>query len=177
MASAVVERLVAPDFLSALQEVVHDMLCVLSAQAQTATELGLDHLDSREQADLIVSGIAALLDPAKAPAVPDAALAAEVAAISYRDWTFSLVLLPDGRRAVKMVAALEDARGGDRPPFVTSRTVAIRGSVAEAALRAILSLEEHEARERFQVRGKVMLNPHDPPRPPARRPEEAAADA
>jgi hypothetical protein len=89
-------------------------------------------------------------------------------------WSFEPAVLPDGTVAVRAIADLEDHLHPGRT-FRTSRSAPLRVSgsqtpgevVVDAALRAVLSIEEHEIREQLVLDGKRSqpLDPHALPDP------------
>ena len=89
-------------------------------------------------------------------------------------WTFEAAVLPDGTVAVKAIADLPDHIHPGRT-FRTSRSAPLRVAgqrtpgdvVMDAALRAVLSIEEHEIREQLLLDGKRSqpLDPHALPAP------------
>jgi hypothetical protein len=89
-------------------------------------------------------------------------------------WSFEPAVLPDGTVAVRAIADLEDHLHPGRT-FRTSRSAPLRVSgsqtpaevVVDAALRAVLSIEEHEIREQLVLDGKRSqpLDPHTLPTP------------
>lgn len=89
-------------------------------------------------------------------------------------WSFEPAVLPDGTVAVRTIAALSDHLHPGRT-FRTSRSAPLRVSgsqtpgevVVDAALRAVLSIEEHEIREQLTLDGKRSqpLDPHTLPAP------------
>lgn len=169
-AEAVLERLTAPDALAAVSEIVHDMLVGPVGLKRMAAVEGVEEpLNSREEAGLVTTALAQHLCRRSEPLPPDEVLAAQVQALSYKDWRFSFVRRGD-ERSVRVLATVENAYRPDSS-FSTSRTVTIERTVSEAALHAVLSIEEHEARERLFLHGKRVLSPHDPVRLPAARPD------
>ena len=173
--TAVVDRLAQPDALAAIAEIVHDMLTLIFLNGFAAAE-GLEELlGSRDQADVITAAIAgALRGSAGGTLPPDEVLAARVQALAYKDWRFDLVRRGE-HRAIRVVAPLPNAYRPERT-FTTSRTVTITRSVEEAALQAVLWIEEHEARERLSLRGKRVLSPHDLAPYPEASPKPRALD-
>lgn len=164
-ASAVLARLQEPDVLAALAEVVHDMLVgPIEANRMSGLEDLEPLMDSRQQAEVIAAAVAAALGRRRLELPSPQVLAAAVDALAYKDWSFSLVQ-SWGRPAVRVVATVENAYRSE-VSFTTSRTVTIERGVAEAALQAVLWIEEHEARERLTLGGHRVLNPHEPPRFP-----------
>lgn len=89
-------------------------------------------------------------------------------------WSFEPAVLPDGTVAVRAIADLEDHLHPGRT-FRTSRAAPLRVAdgqspgqvVVDAALRAVLSIEEHEIREQLVLDGKRSqpLDPHSLPQP------------
>ena len=89
-------------------------------------------------------------------------------------WRFEPALLPDGTVAVKVIADLSDHVHPGRT-FRTSRSAPLRVTadqspgevVVDAALRAVLSIEEHEIREQLTLDGRRAqpLDPHTLPAP------------
>jgi hypothetical protein len=98
-------------------------------------------------------------------------------------WTFEPAVLPDGTVAVRVVADLEDRLHPGRT-FRTSRAAPLRIAggqppgevVADAALRAVLSIEEHEIREQLLLDGRRSqpLDPHQLPSPTNTGPRSSA---
>ena len=89
-------------------------------------------------------------------------------------WSFEPAVLPDGTVTVRAIADLEDHLHPGRT-FRTSRSAPLRVSgsqtpaavVVDAALRAVLSIEEHEIREQLVLDSKRSqpLDPHQLPNP------------
>ena len=89
-------------------------------------------------------------------------------------WSFEPAVLPDGTVAVRAIADLEDHLHPGRT-FRTSRSAPLRVSgsqtpaevVVDAALRAVLSIEEHEIREQLVLDGRRSqpTDPHTLPAP------------
>lgn len=106
--------------------------------------------------------------------VPADEVAEVLRQVQYKDWSFEAVRLPDGTVGAKVIAPLRDHRQPGRL-FRTSRVApaGTRGSVQrrvlEAALRAIMSIEEHEAREELRLGPEQPLDPHVLPPPTNRR--------
>jgi hypothetical protein len=119
--------------------------------------------------------------PAKLP--PDL-VAKVLGGLRYKPgWTFEPAVLPDGTVAVRVVADLEDRLHPGRT-FRTSRAAPLRIAggqppgevVADAALRAVLSIEEHEIREQLLLDGRRSqpLDPHQLPSPTNTGPRSSA---
>lgn len=98
-----------------------------------------------------------------------------LAGLRYKPgWAFEPAVLPDGTVAVRVVADLEDHLHPGRT-FRTSRAAPLRVAdgqspgqvVVDAALRAVLSIEEHEIREQLVLDGRRAqpLDPHQLPSP------------
>ena len=86
-----------------------------------------------------------------------------LADISYRDWTFHVGR--DGERCYLQVRfeELDPETGrvepwGGRKWFLSPHMT--RSEVVQTALKAVLTAEEHEARERFRYRGRAIFGPH-----------------
>ena len=167
-AAEVLARLVAPDAMAAVAEVVHDVILGPIGVNEHAALDGIEQrLGSGDEAALIAAAIADALDRPPTPLPADQVLAGQVLALEYKDWSFDLVLQA-GRPAVRVTAPLENAyRPGEL--FTRSKTVPIRHAAAEAALQAVLWIEEHEARERLRAKGRTVLSPHAPPPYPTRQ--------
>ena len=112
---------------------------------------------------------------ARPATLPVDQVATVLAGLRYKPgWTFEPAVLPDGTVAVRVVADLEDHVHPGRS-FRTSRSAPLRVTgnqspgevVADAALRAVLSIEEHEIRERLILDGRRAqpLDPHTLPDP------------
>ena len=103
----------------------------------------------------------------EAPMPAPQVLAAKVAGLSYKDWTFSLVQLPGGQPAVRVAATLDNTFHPNAP-FRTTQIAAIDGDdVVGAARRAVVQIEEHEVDERLRYNGTAVLDPHAADRVPA----------
>lgn len=77
--------------------------------------------------------------------------------VSYKDWTFRVgVEGKDFWLQVIMWSGVT-AYGGRKWRLSTHMT---RSEVVQTALKAILTAEEHEARERFKYRGEAVYGPH-----------------
>lgn len=98
-----------------------------------------------------------------------------LAGLRYKPgWRFEPAVLPDGTVAVRVVADLEDHVHPGRT-FRTSRSAPLRvtggeppaEAVVDAALRAVLSIEEHEIREQLilDASRSQPLDPHTLPSP------------
>ncbi len=77
--------------------------------------------------------------------------------IEYRGWSFLVLPMGDGfclQAAFYAGGALQ--RG--RKWYVS--THATRSEVVQTALKAVLTAEEHEAREHFRYKGKAIFFPH-----------------
>ena len=158
---AVLERLVEPDGLAAISETVHDMLVGPIEANRMGSADGISApLTSREQAEIITAAIAEGLRPHAGSLPSEQVLAGQVAKLQYKDWRFELIKI-GGHPAVRVVATVENAYKPEAT-FTTSRPVLVKTSVAEAALQAVLSIEEHEARERLSLGGRRVVSPHDP---------------
>lgn len=165
MADTVMDRLIQPDALAALAETVHDMI----VGPILANDLGYregvdDRMGSRDEAAVIVSAIANAFRPGDVALPPPDVLRRQVDALRYKDWCFDLTS-SGGRPAVRVLAIVENAYDSTRT-VTTSRVVPIDRTVVEAALHGVLSLEEHEARERLSLDGQRVLSPHIPPADP-----------
>lgn len=176
VAGAVLDRLCEPDIASTLVEAIQ--LASLSAGAAFSIDSDryLNPYESRVGAEIAVQAFVEEAQrghaaPCEQP--PPEVLAARVGSIRYKPgWDFSLVRLSQTAVGVRVVASVADTRGA-KPEFRTTRvTQIVGGDVASAALRAIMQIEEHEARELFHVGGQRVFDPHDGaiPEPPNRRP-------
>ena len=134
--------------------------------------------DSRVAAQVAATAVVEHLKAvefARPAALAPQLVAKVLARLRYKPgWTFEPAVLPDGTVAVRAVADLEDHVHPGRT-FRTSRAAPLRVAegqtpgdvVVEAALRAVLSIEEHEIREQLVLDGKRTLpvDPHALPAP------------
>lgn len=85
-------------------------------------------------------------------------VSAWLASVSYRDWVFHLGKEPDGRLwlQVRFVADGEDQHGRKwmLSPCMT------KSELIQTAMAAVITAQEHEAREHFLYRGKAVFGPH-----------------
>lgn len=157
----VVDALTAPEVLNQLAEVMHEAL-LSSAHYLYEFEGDRGHFwDSRDCAEVAVSTVRDLVREEERPTTSPADAAkvhAVVSRIAYKDWQFDVVRVGQ-RLAVRVAAAVPNVARPDSA-FETSRKAVIFDDVLEAAFRAIMQLEEHEARERFIVADDRPLNPH-----------------
>lgn len=87
-----------------------------------------------------------------------------VAALSYKDWRFHIAKDGIGLWFMQVHADDSDATNG-RPLHWHGRKWRISmhmtdGEMVQTALKAVLTAEEHEARERFLYLGRAIFGPH-----------------
>jgi hypothetical protein len=184
----VAEQLNTPQFLVGLTEAVHAALRAAQYGWAATQEDGPGEAerpyryenpaDSRVAAQVAASAMVEHLRGqcfARAAAVPPELVGKVLFRVRYKPgWRFEPAVLPDGTAAVRVVADLEDQRHPGEP-FWTSRVAPLAatgkepltGVVLDAALRAVLAIEEHEARERLRLEpdGCRPLDPHELPLP------------
>jgi hypothetical protein len=100
--------------------------------------------------------------------------------VAYKHWTFTLFTLESG-----WLLQPRWTEGGfmqtGRKWYVSS--YATQGEIVQTALKAILTAEEHEVRERFKYKGVAIFGPHLDPnslvtiRHMVKREEKKNADA
>jgi hypothetical protein len=139
--------------------------------AQVAVTAVIEHLQAVEYAR-----------PAK---LPPELVAKVLSGLRYKPgWTFEPAVMPDGTVAVRAIADLEDHLHPGRT-FRTSRSAPLELTkagqppgevVTDAALRAVLSIEEHEIREQLLLDGRRSqpLDPHTLPAPTNTTPKARA---
>ncbi|MCA1832854.1 MAG: hypothetical protein LC750_09040 [Actinobacteria bacterium] len=168
-ATAIVEHLAGPTFMAALTEAIGAAFASARQVHETGDGSVEDPADSGIVAQIATTtGLEYLTGEqlfVRRTEIPAEKIAAIVARLAYKDWSFSAVKLPDGTVGVRVVAPLQDRKGTGRL-FRRSR-VAIAASgatletaVAEAAFQAIMAIEEHEAREELRLGERRPLNPH-----------------
>jgi len=82
---------------------------------------------------------------------------ATLAEVRYLDWNFGYVDTPFPRVTVTSRMPDTNQPGKD---FTVTRYAVVEGDVVEAAYRAVMDLQDHEAREHFFYRGKRVFNSH-----------------
>ena len=82
-----------------------------------------------------------------------------LARIEYGDWTFSC--RPGNGGGTELRVSFDDPEEGRQNGrwWVVSQH-AVKSEVVTTALKAVLTAEEHEARERFRYRGVRIFGPH-----------------
>jgi hypothetical protein len=85
-----------------------------------------------------------------------------LACVDYKDWLFHVGRMGDGYYLQLNFLALVSS---DSPTQWTSRKWyisphACKSEVIQTALKAVLTAEEHEARERFLYKGRAIFGPH-----------------
>ena len=137
-----------------------------------------DPSDSRVAAQVAATAVVERLRAvhfARPAGLPVELVAKVLTGLRYKaGWSFEPAVLPDGTVAVRAVADLEDHLHPGRT-FRTSRAAPLRVAdgqtpgdvVVEAALRAVLSIEEHEKREQLvlDTHRSQPLDPHALPNP------------
>ncbi len=88
-------------------------------------------------------------------------LKATVALIQYKDCTFNV--LEEGSKIFLQITYPALDESGPRTAFARKWLISLdstRGQIVNTAFKAVLTVEEHEARERFTYRGEAVLHPH-----------------
>jgi hypothetical protein len=157
---AVLDRLLAPDVMD---ELVRTATVALS-RAWTAHDLRDDLYacpDGPEPTSRIVLNALAHAVGERPPDPPVSAAeaAAVLSEVAYKDYTFDLLRLPDGTWGVRVEGRFPDSRKPQHRVAVSARGFG-RASILDCAFRAVMALEEHEARERFTYRGERVFDPH-----------------
>ena len=80
-----------------------------------------------------------------------------VALVEYKDWSFRVEPLGDGHFVQVLFNA--DGRGQRGRKWYISK-FACRSEIVQTLLLAVLTAEEHEAREKFTYRGAALFGPH-----------------
>lgn len=78
--------------------------------------------------------------------------------VRYKDWTFRFEPLGDGFFLQVTWVDLGENVWTGRKWYVSSH--ATRSEVVQTALKAVLTAEEHEAREQFKYDGSAVFGPH-----------------
>lgn len=162
ISAGVADVLTDPAVTNELAEIVHESLLSTSNFRSEFEDEPDRFWDSRDCAEIAVATAIEVITERESHryGVADAAKAhALLRDVAYKDWRFDVVRNGD-RIGVRVTATVPNAvKAGST--FTTSRTTVIADDVLEAAFRAIMQLEEHEARERLRVGGARPLNPHD----------------
>lgn len=93
------------------------------------------------------------------PPISAAEAAATLAQVAYKDYKFNLLRLADGTWGVRVEGRFPDSRKPEHRVAVSARGFG-RSSILDCAFRAVMALEEHEARERFTYKGERIFDPH-----------------
>jgi hypothetical protein len=79
--------------------------------------------------------------------------------VRYRDWKFVVRYEENSFRPYLQVSFVADgAPQSGRKWFLSTHMT--KSEVVQTALKAILTAEEHEAREKFLYRGRAIFGPH-----------------
>jgi hypothetical protein len=149
---AVLEALASVDANQSFTDAIHAQVKSAAAASALRDDLYESVEDSGVMARVAANAVLGVLADGGEGAEEgsDAVVGRRVATMSYKGWEFRYVRLPDETRAVRVVATLDDVhRPGRR--FRTSRVEPVRSTVEAAAFRAVMQVEEHEARERFEI--------------------------
>lgn len=86
---------------------------------------------------------------------------AVVALVKYKDCEFNI--LEEGDKLFLQVTYPALDEGKPRTAYARKWLIAadsVRGQIVNTAFKAVLTVEEHEARERFTYRGEAVFHPH-----------------
>jgi hypothetical protein len=161
IAAAVIARLTAPDVANLLVEAINTAVLSASLAYAAREDLYESPSNGRVLAEVTTNAVLDCLRRGldlPGDSLSDAAAAKVVSGLSYKDWTFQLVKLPDGRLGVRVEATVGDTR--QEGVVRTTRCAAVMTSIEGAAFRAIMEVEEHEARERFLSESHRIFDPH-----------------
>ena len=164
------DRSQAEDVLSRLFEadVLNHVLVAVRAALRSADAAWSERPDLYDNpaqpdvgADVAIAAVARALSPLTGDRQPPPQhLAAQVARLRYKEWSFRLVLLPGVGPAVEVQARLDNTFHAGAPFSTGRRAAIIDGDVVGAAYRAVLLVEAHEAAERLSLDDRVVLDPH-----------------
>lgn len=161
IADLVLDQLVSVELLNGFGERTHNLFCAAAAAYDLRDDLYDNPHTSSNIAEIAVAALTdAVLEQGLRFAGSDREAAAVVSGLRYKDWRFELVKLAEGQLAVRVRARVPDTRGGSE--FVIGRTAAVITTVEDAAFRAVMQIEDHEARERFYAGSDKPFDPHDP---------------
>jgi hypothetical protein len=86
-----------------------------------------------------------------------------LAAVAYKDWAFHVAADGEGSYLQVKFTAPDNVTGGETSwsgrKWRLSQHMT-RSEVVQTALKAVLTAEEHEAREQFLYRGRAIFGPH-----------------
>jgi hypothetical protein len=172
-AEQVLRRLGQPDVVNHLLWAVRAVMRSADAAWAERPDLFENPAQPDTAAEIAVTAVVRALMPVDAGVdVAPQVLAGRLARVRYKDWVFRLVQVAGTGPAVEVQATLDNSVHPGAP-FTTTRTAAILGGdVVDAAFRAVMLVEAHEAAERLQVDGKAVRDPHAAsavPPPPNRR--------
>lgn len=86
------------------------------------------------------------------------ALAIILQDIRYREWEFCFQTLSSGSFLVWIRFEADGESWTSRKWYVSQHST--RSEVVQTCLKAVLTAEEHEAREKFLYRGRALFGPH-----------------
>lgn len=159
LSAAVIDWLTSPEILNRLSDRIHNMYCAAADAHNLRDDLYENPRSSFAMAEIAIAAVhRELVEDGRGPLADNSSPSA-LAGLSYKDWTFHLVRFSDGQVGVRAVAKLPNSRGSGT--FLISRTASAVDGIAPAAFRAVMQIEEHEAREAFQAQGKRPFDPHD----------------
>lgn len=158
----VLETLTSAESLNELADTIEGSLSAAHRAWAERDDIFFDPRSSRATAEIAVHAVATRLKSERVSADEvDPRLAFHVLSqMTYKDWEFSLVRTGPDLLAVRVSAVLTDTCRDERE-FRTTRYASIGDDgVVAAALRAVLKLEAHEAREHLRVKGSRVVDPH-----------------
>ena len=87
-----------------------------------------------------------------------------VNSIAYKDWQFELIAEPEKDLFIRVRFKAEDPATGREQSWNGRKWLvsihSTRSEIVQTCLKAVLTAEEHEAREKFLYCGKPIFNPH-----------------
>lgn len=84
--------------------------------------------------------------------------------VPYRDWQFEVIAEPEKDIFIKVRFKAADPDTGNEQSWSGRKWVvsihSTESEIVTTCLKAVLTAEEHEAREQFKFCGKPIFNPH-----------------
>lgn len=87
-----------------------------------------------------------------------------VNSVAYKDWTFEVIAEPEKDIFIRVRFKAQDPATGYEQSWNGRKWVvsmhSTRSEIVQTCLKAVLTAEEHEAREQFMYCGKAIFGPH-----------------